>query len=129
MEVSALLFGTSSREVEEDIERARAALFGGLHADLPAALRIGLALMRLKPHEREAIGTLVHGLVVRSVKSAEEAEQLEHLAHLAAIDLTHRLSTTLGAKDGKAAVRRAISSGQGLDKLVTAMEAMVDAIP
>jgi transcriptional regulator with XRE-family HTH domain len=128
IDVATLLYGPSN-ELKQDMARAEAMLFGSTFADLPTAMRIGFGLMRLKDHEREAFGTLIHGLVVRTFKRPEDAKLLDHVVDMLAIDLMYRVGKAVDTSDARGMVERAIAGDKGLDQLAEALERLVDAIP
>lgn len=85
-----LLLGSDGNG-EDDLEGLKAGLFGGLgEPDLADVFRLALGLAALKPHEREAIGSLVHSLS-NARRGAPSAEAINWLAEAMALDAELRL--------------------------------------
>lgn len=126
MDIATLLYG-SGKELEDDIERATAKLFSGSLDRFGASLRIGLGLARLKPHEQEAFGTLVLGMVLRTFKTPDEAAQLWSLADILHIDIRNRVASVTGDDESEARLARAVGEGGApLDSLIQALEELVN---
>jgi len=83
----------------EDYEGLRAKLFAGLgEPTLSDVFRLALVLTTLKPHEREAIGVLAHGLG-SSRRGAAPVEALASLADWMALDAELRLAEITADKE------------------------------
>ncbi len=99
-----LLLGTD-KHLQEDLEAVSAKLFTGFgEPTLAEVFRLALVFAQLKPHERESIGTLSHGLVSARKGSASMAA-LTHLAGWMANDAELRLAELTGSPDSGKSLR------------------------
>lgn len=116
LDIAQLLYG--QQDLREDIDSVRAAMHAGMRADLAAALRVGFSLMRLKPHERDAFGSLIFGMVNKTFKTEEAAAQLWELAELLELDVIARLLPGESYPEASSKVRKAIVTGDGLSRFL-----------
>ena len=116
LDVAQLLYG--QQDLREDIDSVRAAMHAGMRADLAAALRVGFSLMRLKPHERDAFGSLIFGMVNKTFKTEEAAGQLWELAELLELDVLGRLLPGESYPEAASKMGKAILTGDGLSRFL-----------
>jgi transcriptional regulator with XRE-family HTH domain len=90
---------------EQDIETAKAMLAAGLGTPgLADVFRLALIFVNLKHHEREALGTLAHGLV-SARRGVPSVDALTHLAGLMAMDAELRLTELTEDRDAAVDLR------------------------
>lgn len=124
IDIGALLYGHGT-EIAKDWERARAREFAGTFSSFGTALRAAFAMMRAKPHEREALSSLIYGLASRTFGSATDAEMLKHLADLIELDLIARLSKVGELPDAPQLLDKAMATGEGIIHLLDVMDRLV----
>ncbi len=99
-----LLLGSESDQ-NEDLEAASAALLTGIgEPGLSEVFRLALVLLALKQHERESLGTLIHGLA-SARKGAPTVGAISSLADWMASDAELRLVELTGSFDAADSLR------------------------
>lgn len=121
---SWLLLGENS-QMREGLDEARALLFAGVNEPgLEHAFELALGIMCLKPHERQALATLVHG--IGSARQGMPAFQaLTMLASWMAIDASDRLEEVTG-EVGAASALREKKSAKRIEQITKLYEAAFD---